>query len=77
MSFQIAECINIRESVSRYENDGRFNRTGLSSDRGIFHTLNEKPPIILEYALHYSKIDYIPLFVTQISWPVPKRKGNE
>ena len=76
MSFQIAECINIRESVSRYENDGRFNRTGLSSDRGIFHTFNEKPSIIMEDALLYSKINYIPLFAAQISWPVPKRKGN-
>ena len=77
MSFQIIACINIKELLSGYENGDRLNRTRLSSDRGIFHTFNEKPSIIMKDALLDSKIDYIPLFATQLSWPVPKRKDHE
>ena len=77
MSIQIASHIKIKELVSGYENGDRLNRTRLGSDRGIFHTINKNPSIIMENALLYSRIDYIPLFVTQISWTVPKRKGHE
>ncbi len=77
MSFQITACITIKEMVSGYENGDRFNKTRLSSDMEIFHTFSEKPSIIMEYALLFSKIDYNRLFATQISWPGPKIKGRE
>ena len=60
MSFKITACINIKELALGHENGDRLNRTRLSSDREIFHTFNEKPSIIMEDALLYSKIDYIP-----------------